>query len=274
MSRIADALRKVKTQNEHRPPSAGRQEDSAKVEKRAGRRFDDTPPDIALPSVPASQSFHADELELAEERVIASSEIDERVGPYRKLRTRLLKTMRDNGWNTLAITSAHESAGKSLTAANLAISLAKDVRTTVLLVDLDLETPTIHKKLMIKADKGVVDFLEERATLEEILYSPGFDGLAVMAGRSATKQSSELLASPRMQQLMHDLSHQSEANITIFDLPPLRRNDDAILFAPFADATLIIVEDGVTTERQFNHALSLLDKANVIGTILNKARSA
>lgn len=270
MGRIEEALRKAKRLHGH--AHADHQADS--VERASGRRFDDTSKETVLSRVPTSHGFRADEVVLAEERVIAASERDERVGPYRKLRTRLLKTMQDNNWTTLAITSAHEGAGKSLTAANLAISLSKDVRTTVLLVDLDLETPTIHKKLMIEAEKGVVDYLEGRASLEEILYNPGFTHLAVMPGRSAAKHSSELLASPKMQQLMHDLCSQSETNITIFDLPPLRRSDDALLFAPFADATLIVVEDGVTTEGQFEQAISLLDKANVIGTILNKARSA
>jgi len=118
----------------------------------------------------------------------------------------------------------------------------------------------------------LVDFLEGQAELEEILFDPGLNRLAVLAGRSAGRHSSELLASPKMQDLMRDLCHQDEANITIFDLPPLLRNDDAILFAPYADATLVVVEDGVTTEDQLRQAMRLLDKANVIGTILNKAR--
>jgi Mrp family chromosome partitioning ATPase len=181
--------------------------------------------------------------------------------------------MRDNLLSNLAITSAHEGAGKTLTAANLAISLSMDVNTTVLLVDLDLNTPTIHEKLNLSPEKGLVDYLEGQAELDEILFDPGFDRLTVLAGRSAGKESSELLASPKMRDLMRDLCQEDAANITIFDLPPLLRNDDAILFAPLADATMLVVEDGVTTEDQLQQSMRLLDKANVIGTILNKARN-
>jgi len=209
---------------------------------------------------------------LLEQRVIAASQHDDRVGHYRQLRTRLLKTMRDNKWTTLAITSAHERAGKTLTAANLAISLSRDVNTTVLLVDLDLNTPTVHQKLNLKPEKGLVDYLEGTADLEDIVFDPGIEGLIVIAGRSAGKESSELLASPTMNRLIRDLYDQDVASIIIFDLPPLLRNDDAILFSPFADAVLVVVEDGVTTEEQLRHAMQLLDKANVIGTILNKSR--
>jgi protein-tyrosine kinase len=209
---------------------------------------------------------------LRQQRVIAASVQDERVGPYRQLRTQLLKAMTDNRWTTLAITSPTEGAGKSVTAANLAISLSRVAGTVVLLVDLDLRTPTIHEKLNLSPESGLVDFLEGNAELEDILFDPGITGLTVLAGRAAGRSSSELLASERMQELMDDLCSREEGNITIFDLPPLLRNDDAILFAPYADATLVVVEDGVTTESELQQSIRLLRKANFIGTILNKAR--
>jgi len=223
--------------------------------------------------MPQRHVVPVDNEHLREHRVIAASEHDERVGVYRQLRTRVLQIMRDNRWETLAITSAHEGAGKTLTSSNLAISLSKDLNTSVLLVDLDLKKPTVHKVLNLKPSKGLVDFLENTAELDEILFNPGLPRLTVLAGRSAGKYSSELLASPKMKELMRDLCRQDETNITIFDLPPLLRNDDAIMFAPYADATLLVIEDGVTTENQLRQSLHLLHTSNVIGTILNKARS-
>jgi capsular exopolysaccharide synthesis family protein len=270
MGRIEEALRKAKANRDgsvsrespRGSPDPRRMASNTNVQTRASR----------LSQIPESNVVHADHEELREERVIAASENDERVGQYRQLRTQLLKTMRDNLLTNVAITSAHEGAGKTLTAANLAISLSMDVNTTVLLVDLDLNTPSIHQKLKLTPEKGLLDFLEGKAELEEILFDPGFDRLTVLVGRSAGKEASELLASPRMQGLMQDLCQQDEANITIFDLPPLLRNDDAILFAPYADATLLVVEEGVTTEDELQQSMRLLSKANVIGTILNKAR--
>lgn len=224
------------------------------------------------PYIPPSHIVRADKELLREQRVIAASEHDERVFHYRQLRTLLLKTMRDNQWSTLAISSAHKYAGKTLTAVNLAISLSRDVNTSVLLVDLDLNTPTVHEKLNLSPEKGLVDYLEGNAELDEIMFDPGIDGLTVLAGRSAGREVSELLASQKLQQLIADLYHQDEVNITIFDLPPILRNDDAILFAPYADATLVVVEVGVTTEEELRRTMHLLENANVIGTILNKAR--
>jgi len=214
-----------------------------------------------------------DEEHLYERRVIAASVRDDRVGPYRQLRTQLMKTMRDNNWNTLAITSAHEGAGKTLTACNLAISISRNIDTNVLLVDLDLETPTVSRVLDLGAEVGLVDYLKGQAELGDVLFTTGIKQLTVLAGRAAGKTSSELLATRRMQHLIQDLCHQDTSSMTIFDLPPLRRNDDAILFAPFADATLLVVEDGKTTEEQIRNSMQFLEKANVVGTILNKART-
>ncbi len=209
---------------------------------------------------------------LREERVIAASENDERVSWYRQLRTLLLKTMQDNHWKTLAITSPNERAGKSLTAANLSISLSRAPDISVLLVDLDLKTPTIHQKLNFQPEKGLIDYLEGAAELDDILFNPGLSRLTVLAGRPSGRYSSELLASAKMLDLAQDLCKQDVTTITVFDLPPLLRNDDAILFAPYADAVLLVVEDGVTNEEQLLQSKRLLSKANLVGSILNKAR--
>jgi capsular exopolysaccharide synthesis family protein len=272
MGRIQEALSKAKAErrqdvvdHDFSTHSDLRQGQSHPEQSRMGKS--------ELSNIPPSHVLRLDNKKLQEQRVIAASQYDERVGPYRQLRTQLLKTMRDNDWTTLAITSAHERAGKTVTAANLAISLARDVNTTVLLVDLDLNTPTVHKKLNLHSEKGLVDFLQDQAQLSEILFDPGIQDLTILAGRSAGVESSELLASPKMKELIQDLCQQEGGSITIFDLPPLLRNDDAILFAPFADATLVVVEDGVTTKEQLQQALRLLEKANVIGTIINKART-
>jgi capsular exopolysaccharide synthesis family protein len=270
MGRIEEALRKAKVERDSSIGTTAQVELSNSLY--SGSAGMDEPQKSSFAQVLARHTVRADNAALREQRVIAASQHDERVGPYRQLRTQLLKSMRDNAWTTLAITSAHERAGKSLTAANLGIALARDVNTSVLLVDLDLNTPTIHQKLNLKPKKGLVDYLEDRADLEEVLYDPGIEQLTVLVGRSAGKESSELLGSPKMQALVRELCQREPGTITIFDLPPLLRNDDAILFAPFADATLLVVENGVTTKDQLQHAMQLLEKANVIGTILNKAQ--
>jgi protein-tyrosine kinase len=209
---------------------------------------------------------------LVENRVIAGFDFDHRVESYRQLRTQMLKMMRDNCWNTLAITSAHERAGKTLTAVNLAISISREVNHTVLLVDLDLRDPSVHCTLDFEVTTGLVDYLQGGFELEEVLVNPGFQRLIVLPSRRLEEYSSEIISSPEMKRLITDIRNRYENRIIIFDLPPLLRNDEALQFTPTVDATLLVVEDGVTTEENIQRSLQLLEGSNLVGTILNKAR--
>lgn len=210
---------------------------------------------------------------LRQKRVIATPDFDKTAEVYRQLRTQILKELQENQWNSLAITSAHEGAGKTLTAINLAIAISREVNHTVMLVDLDLRNPSIKKTLCLNVEKGLIDYLEGHSELENILVNPGFPRMVVLPGSDAGNYSSEILSSPQMQNLVTEIKSRYKDRIIIFDLPPLLRNDDALIFIPFVDTTLFIVEEGVTTEQDLVRSLQLMENRNLIGTVLNKARS-
>ncbi len=210
--------------------------------------------------------------ELKENRVIAGFRHDIRVEIYRQLRSLVLNMMRKNKWRTLAITSPGENAGKTLTAANLAISLSQDVNQTVMLVDLDLRKPSVHKTFNVNCDKGLIDCMRGNEPLEEVLVNPGYPRLVILPGNELGVHSSELLTSPEMRRLLDEIISRYDSRLIIFDLPPLLRNDDALVFAPLVEATLLVVEEGVSTPDDIQHSLRLLKGSNLIGTILNKAR--
>lgn len=217
------------------------------------------------------KSVQLDEAALYENRVISGLQHDPRGEPYRQLRTRVLKTLTKQNWQTLAVTTAEDGAGSTLTAVNLAISLARDVNHTVTLIDLDLRNPSVHKALGFDPEMGLVDYLTGHASLDEVLLVPQFPRLRLLPGRPADNYSSELLASPRMNELVTDLLADAPSPILIFDLSSLLHTDDAISFAPTVDATLVVIEEGGTTEEEVKEALQLLHDVNVIGTVLNKA---
>jgi Mrp family chromosome partitioning ATPase len=213
-----------------------------------------------------------DEAVLETNRVIAGQHDDRRVEAYRQLRTQVLQTMERNNWTTLAITSPQENAGKTLTAVNLAISLSLEVNHTVLLVDLDLRKPNVHTTLGVEIEFGINDVVDGKVGLEKALFNPFMPRLVVLPGNPLGRYSSEILTSPAMKNLLRDITTRYASRLVIFDLPPLLRNDDALKFTPFADATLLVVEDGVNTPDDVESSLHLMQNANLIGTILNKAR--
>jgi len=193
------------------------------------------------------------------------------VASYKLLRTQVLRRMKDNHWNTLAITSPGTGEGKTLTSVNLAISLAREVNHTVLLVDLDLRRPSVSSCFGYAPEYGLNDYLEYNISLSEILINPEIERLVILPGREATFNSSELLSSPKMVELVDELKTRYPTRIVIFDMPPMLIADDVLVFTPYVDAFLLVIEEGKTKENELLRSVDLLKQSNVIGTVLNKS---
>ena len=96
----------------------------------------------------------------------APSEID---SAFNRLRAQIIKRLQENGWNTVAVTSPSRASGNTLTAINLAISIARGFSYTVLLVELDLVNPSFRQVLGFKERQGIVDHLLHDVPIPEIL---------------------------------------------------------------------------------------------------------
>jgi len=208
---------------------------------------------------------------LERNRLVAALPSHELTDAYRVLRTRVLQSMNSNNWRTLAITSPATGSGKTLTAINLAISLAREVNRTVLLADLDLRNPSIHRYFDDKPEYGLSDFLFNDVPIEKMLFSPSVERLVVLPGRESVHNSSEMLRSPKMVAMVEELKARYPERLTIFDLPPILALDDALAFSPYTDAMLMVAENGATQREDLEKALTMLEGTNVIGTVLNKS---
>ena len=191
--------------------------------------------------------------------------------PYKILRTQVLQRLVSNCWNSLAVTSPRSGEGKTLTAINLAISLANEVNHTVLLIDLDLHRPSVHKYFGFEVEWGLSDYLLRDKPLQNILLNPGADRLVILPGHTSIENSSELLSSPKMVQLVEELKTRYPSRLLIFDLPPLLSTDDAIAFSPYVDAALVVIEEGKTKKEELKQTIDLLQGINILGTVLNKS---
>ncbi|QKT02482.1 CpsD/CapB family tyrosine-protein kinase [Ectothiorhodospiraceae bacterium 2226] len=209
--------------------------------------------------------------EVLEANRILCGNSSEALQPYKVLRTRISQRMRQNGWKTLGITSARPHEGKTLTAINLAISLAMEQQQTVLLVDADLRRPALHARFRLPRDKGLADHLMHGTPVEDTLVHPGISRLVLMPGSAPQHSSSELLASPRMLQLVDELRSRYPNRLVLFDLPPILAGDDVVAFAPYIDAMLLVVEEGSTPLKDLEQIQTLLQGVELIGTVLNKS---
>jgi len=208
---------------------------------------------------------------LAGNLVLTGDEPNPAATAYRLLRTQVLQKMSAHGWNVLAVTSPSAGEGKTLTAINLAVSIARTVNYTVLLVDLDFRNPSIHRYLGVEPKAGILDYLLDGVPLTSVLLNPGIDRLVVLPGRSSFLRSAELLASPRMVSLVEELKSRYPSRIVLFDLPPVNSAADAMAFSPYVDASLLVLEEGKTLQADVRQALSYLGSTTVLGAVLNKS---
>ena len=209
---------------------------------------------------------------LRQRRVMAAYDKGPFVDAFKILRTQVMQRLREHDWNVLGVTSPGHGEGKTLTAVNLAVSLAMETAQTVLLVDANLRNPSVHEVFGLDDYPGLTEYLLDNELLEDLLVHPGIGRFVLLPGGRAISNSTEILTSPKMLALVEELKHRYPARIVIFDLPPLLHTADVIAFSPSTDALLLVVEEGKTTAEEVQRALSLVKNSRpVLGTVLNKA---
>lgn len=190
--------------------------------------------------------------------------------PYKMLRTQVLRRMEQLGANTLAVMGPNEGAGKTLTAINLAISIAAETGRTALLVDLDLRNPSIHRRFGFEPKLGVEDCIRARRPVQEAMVKiAGYDRLTVLPAKSAVDSSSELLTDQMASELINELRTRYANRIIIFDLPPVLQADDALAFSRHVQAGLMVVAEGKTPREDVVRSITLLNDLKIVGTVLN-----
>jgi len=210
------------------------------------------------------------ETRLQSNRLVAGLMHDRLTDIYRILRAQVLGGLRATDSSTVAICSANSGEGKTLTAANLAISIALEANQTVLLVDLDLRRPRIQEYFgLSKVDAGLCDYLDGTAELADAFANPGIHGLVLLPVRRRLVNSSELLSSPRMQDLLSELKGRYADRIVVYDLPPLLASDDSLVVLPQIDTSLLVVREGATRAGEIQRSLRLLENHKLLGTVLN-----
>jgi len=229
------------------------------------------------PASTSAPSFEIERLEwvqpdidlLEQNRIV----IDERSiasASYKVLRTRILQRMRRNGWKTLAVTGTCPNEGKTLTAINLSINLAWHLTTSVVLVDMDLRSPSVHRYLGIDTRYGLMDYLNGDVPLVRAGVRPGIERLGVIMNDRPVANASELLTAPETVGLIEEVKR-GDDRIAIFDMPPVFAGDDVLAFAPLVDAVLIVLSQGTTKRTSLVALRELLQNVNVIGTVLNRS---
>ncbi len=187
---------------------------------------------------------------------------------YRTLRTNLQFSVVDTPLKTITITSAGPGAGKSITAANLAVVYAQQGMRT-LLIDADLRKPTVHYTYRLSNMKGLSNLLIRESTLDEVINDTDVHNLDAITSGPIPPNPSELLGSRRMLHLIEELK--TRYDFIIFDTPPALAVTDAKILSNIVDGILIVVRSGQTKKEEMETMVEQFKGANgkVLGTILN-----
>jgi non-specific protein-tyrosine kinase len=201
--------------------------------------------------------------------VALSSDFAE-VNYYKVLRTQLRQISQQRGWNAVMVTSTNPGEGKTVTSINLAAMFAREFNQTALLVDADLRMQMVHRYLGYDSPLGLLDCLEGKATLADVIAWPEIDQLTLISGDRVVDDSAELIGSPRMKALVEELKHRYDDRFILFDAPPILGEADALAFAPLVDGILVVVGDSTTTRKDLKKALEMLPQEKIIGFALNR----
>lgn len=271
MDRIQKALEKAKLRHVQKPEPI--RVEPTKADNSVSQAEDPLAAPIESISYSQTKVVNVPNHQLERKRIIAGFYNNPQSAVFRMLRTQVLKKMRSNRWQTLAVTSPTAGEGKSVVAANLAMAIAMELNQTVLLVDMDLRNPSISNYFGLNAQLGLKDYLSGDLKLSEVLINPGIKRLVILPGVGRAEDSAELLSSPKMASLVADIKSQYDSRVIIFDVPPVLQTDDVSLAASYFDSTLLVLEDGKNTESNITKSLQMLEGSHLLGTVVNKSAS-
>ena len=188
---------------------------------------------------------------------------------FRALRSNVQFALVNSAGKKLQVTSTVPNEGKSYIASNLAITMAMDGR-SVIIVDADLHRPTMHERFGAKRQPGLTNVLVGEVRLEDALQDAGFPNLRILSGGALPPNPAELLNSPSMNDLMKEL--ETMADLIIFDTPPLLATSDSQLMSSKMDGVIFVMQMGSVARSGTLRAFELLQQAhaNLVGVVFNK----
>lgn len=225
--------------------------------------------EVRPPTYSQTRCVQLDHDELIDRKVFSILQKDEVADQYKLLRTMVLNRTRPVGHNTIEITSFKDGDGKSLTCVNLAITLAKESRQNVLLVDMDLRRPSIHSILGIDPEPGLRDHFLNGIPLKDMLIHPGIERLTVLPAGGRMDNSTEIIGSSRMENLIREIKGRYQDRYIIFDAPALSTCSDPLVLSSYVDAIVLVARANHTTTEDITSGMALLKDKNILGIVLN-----
>ncbi|HAQ64165.1 MAG TPA: hypothetical protein DCR23_06860, partial [Ruminococcaceae bacterium] len=193
---------------------------------------------------------------------------------YKLIRTKIEHAASRQDYKAIIVTSTMENEGKTTSATNIALSLAQNGK-SVLLIDADLRKPSVAKTLGFSAsdDEGICGIVSGKKTLKEsIKYSEKYQ-LFVLVSGVAVENSTEILSSPKMEEIVE--AAKKEFDYVIIDTAPCGIIADASILAGYADTIVLVVKQDYASARRIKRAVDNFENSGteIIGCIFNNSEN-
>jgi capsular exopolysaccharide synthesis family protein len=188
---------------------------------------------------------------------------------YRALRTRLAHTDGAAALRTVLVTSPQKGEGKSVTSANLALTMAQELQRRVVIVEADLRKPSLGHLFNLPAGPGLAEYLVGAVELRDVMKFLPDHHLTVIPAGTPPANPSELLGSTAMRRMLDLL--RTRFDRVILDTPPVLPLADVAVLAPMVDGALLVVRAGYTPKPAIENALRAFDSSRLLGIVLNES---
>ncbi|HEY2434182.1 MAG TPA: CpsD/CapB family tyrosine-protein kinase [Vicinamibacterales bacterium] len=227
-----------------------------------------TPPATILsPRSLAPEAFGGISQDVEGKIVIDGEVAETSIEQYNRLATSLHLIQTHTGLRTLMISSALPRDGKTLTAANLALTLSESYKRHVLLIDADLRRPSVHEVFRVPNASGLADCLRGDGAISVpfIQVSPY---LTILPSGPTDETPMAGLASARLQALLKNVK--TRFDWVIVDTPPVGIISDASILASQLDGVLLVIGAGATPYEAVKRAVTEFGKDRIVGVVLNR----
>ena len=230
----------------------------------------------ADPAPNAAETVHLDlERLVAEGHIAAPDSRTSLVEEFRHLKWPILRNVKngrpEERASLIMVTSALPGEGKTFCAINLAMSLAIEVDTSVLLVDADVVRPALMDRLGLRPRKGLLDILADgHGRVDDLVLQTNVPKLSLLPAGAPRNRSNELLASAAMDSVLSQLAAGNSNRIVVLDAPPLLVTSDAKVLASKVGQILVVVRASRTPRRAVEQAFEVIKNCSVAMSVLNK----
>ena len=177
--------------------------------------------------------------------------------------------------NRIMVTSALPGEGKTYVSLNLAMSLAMELNTEVLLVDADASRPALLERLGLGQSNGLLDLLvEPDLSPRSLILKTNVEHLSILPAGNPQLRATELLASESMSRLVEQLANDDPHRVVLFDTPPLLAASESRVLAAHMGQIIMVIGADATPQGTVAEALATLDSCPVVFTLLNRVEQS